>query len=208
MMNALALLKSILRWLTPAPQRPYRKKQERRIRLLPAIGAGIAAASAALVVYYATLGLLPAIIADPYTDFPVSAWAHRLDLAQFFGSLLLPPLPSPRTWIVGAVVLGGMLMAAGVAYTLLLSWVMQASNSRKGLGFGVVLFIGLILLITLASGFHPAVMRQALPDTGLLLLGWSPLATGQILLMMLVYGATLGALYARWTPPAVVRNSR
>jgi hypothetical protein len=199
-------LKSLLRRLTPGPPHPYRQRQARSVRLLPAIGAGIAASLLSLIVYYATLGLLPEVVMEPTTLFPVAAWAQRFDLAQFVGSLLLPPLPTPQTWVVGAVIFGGTLTALGVVYALLLSWGMLASDTRKGLGFGGALFVGLIFLVTLANGFHPAVMRHALPDTGLLLLGWSPLATGQILLTMLVYGATLGALYARWTPPAISRK--
>lgn len=199
-------LRSLLRRLTPGPRQPYRQRRARSVRLVPAVGAGVIAALVSLIVYYLTLGLLPAIVADPDTLFPFAAWARRLDLSQFVGSLLWPPLPTPTTWVLGAVIWGGTLAALGVVYALLLSWGLRASDARKGLGFGGALWAGLLLLLTLANGFHPAVMRHALPDTGLLLLGWSPLATAQLLLTMLVYGATLGALYACWTPPAVSRN--
>lgn len=200
-------LKSWLRRLMPPPQ-PYRQRRARSVQLLPAVGAGITASLLSLIVYYATLGLLPEVVANPGTLFPFAAWARRLDLSQFVGSLLWPPLPTPETWVLGAVVWGGTLTALGGVYALLLSWGMRASDTGKGLGFGGALYVGLLLLLTLANGFHPAVMRHALPDTGLLLLGWSPLATGQLLLTMLVYGVTLGALYARWTPPLVLRKPR
>lgn len=208
-MNALrGLVGSVSEWLAPAPPRPQRRRETRALKVVPAVSAGVVAAVAALAVYYLSLGLLPPATAYPTTLFPVSLWAHRFDLAQFFGALILPPYPSPRSWLLGLALFGGMLSSLGLVYALLLAWALETSDAKKGVGFGALVFGALAFAVTLGNGFHPAVMRNALPDTGLLLLGWSPLAAGQLLLTFLLYGALLGYLYARWTPSALSRKPR
>lgn len=176
---------------------PSRREADRRLRFFPAVGAGVAAAVVFLVLYYATLPLLPRAFAYPTTTFPTPAFTHRLDLAQFIGALLVPPIPRPLTWVVGFVVLGGVLVGQAVAYALLLSWAVTPSAAAKGAGFGLAAGLGMALTITLANGFHPAIMRNALPDTGLLLLGWSGWALLQLLAVHLAYGGVLGTLYGR-----------
>lgn len=185
------------------PERDYpvsptsRWDADRRLRFFQAVGAGIAATIVFLVLYYATLPLLPRAFAYPTTTFPAPAFAHRLDLAQFVGAFLVPPLPSPLTWVVGFVVLGGILVGQAVAYALLLSWAVTPSDAGKGAGFGLAAGLGLALTLTIANGVHPAVMRNALPDPGLFLLGWSGWALLQLLAVHVAYGGVLGALYGR-----------
>lgn len=191
-----AMFQSVQRFLTP-PVRPKRLLAVRRVRLFAAAGAGTGGGAVLLLVYYATLGLLPSAFAYPTTEYPVSAWAHRFDLAQFIGTLLYPPLPSPLTWWLGFAVLFGTFAALGVIYAVLLTWALQPSDTKKGLGFGTALFLGLALTLSVANGVHPAILRNALPDTGVFLIGWSSLATLQLLLVHLLYGATVGALYQR-----------
>jgi hypothetical protein len=193
-----AVFQSVQSFLAP-PAPPKRLLAVRRVRLFAAAGAGSAGGVVLLAVYYATLGLLPSAFAYPTTEYPVSAWAHRLDLAQFAGTLLYPPLPSPLTWWLGLAVLFGTSAAFGVIYAVLLTWALQPSDAKKGTGFGMALFLGLALTLSVANGVHPAIMRNALPDTGVFLIGWSSLATLQLLLVHLLYGATVGALYQRWT---------
>ena len=103
------------------------------------------------------------------------------------------------TWWIGLAVLFGTLAALGVVYALLLAWSLQTSNLGYGAGFGFALFLGLALTLSIANGLHPAILRNALPDTGLFLLGWSPLATFQLLIVHLLYGSALGTLYQRWS---------
>lgn len=182
-----------------APPRPTRLTQARRVRLFAAVGAGTVAGAALLLIYYLTLGLLPPAFAYPVTEYPVSAWAHRLDLSQFVGTLLYPPLPSALTWWLGFAVLLGTFAAFGVVYAVLLAWSLQTSDTLKGLGLGAVLFLGLGLTLTTANGIHPGVMRNVIPDTGVFLLGWSSTATLQLLLVHLLYGGLLGTLYGRWS---------
>ena len=181
------------------PAQPMRLLAARRIRFVSAVAAGVAASVAMLGAYYATLGWLPSATAYPATNYPNSSWAHRFDLAQFLGTLLDPPVPTVLTWWLGLTLLFGAYVSFGVIYAFLLSWALQLSDRRKGLGFGCLLFAGLALTITLANGLHPAIMRNALPDTGLLLLGWSGWAIMQLLSVHLIYGAILGALYQRGT---------
>ncbi len=198
-MAALAtMFQSVLRFLAP-PARPRRLLAARRVRLFAAAGAGAVGGMVFLVAYYLTLGLLPSAFAFPTTEFPVSAWAHRLDLAQFVGTFLYPPLPSPLTWWLGLAVLFGTFTALGVVYAVLLTWALQPSSTAKGLGYGVALFVGLALTLSVANGVHPAILRNTLPDTGVFLIGWSSLATLQLLLVHLLYGATVGSLYQRLT---------
>ena len=160
-----------------------------------ALKAGLVAAAVFLVLYYATLGLLPWVFAYPTTRFPVGAWAHRFDLAQFFGSFLRPPYPTPFTWILGLAVMAGTMVGLGVVYAVLLSWALQPSDTGKGLGFGLAAGIGLIGVVSIANGLHPAIMRNALADPGAFLLGWSNWAPVQLLLAHAAYGAVLGRLY-------------
>ena len=193
-----AFFQSVQRVLAPSA-RPKRLLAARRVRLFAAAGAGAAGGVALLTAYYATLGLLPSAFAYPTTEFPVSAWAHRLDLAQFAGSFLYPPLPSPLTWWLGLGVLFGTFVAMGVVYAVLLTWALQTSDVKKGVGFGAALFLGLAATVSVANGVHPAIMRNTLPDTGVFFIGWSSLATLQLLFVHLLYGATLGTLYQRLT---------
>jgi len=193
-----SVLQALSRILSP-PAHPTRLIAARRVRLFAAGGAGGAAGLLLLAAYYATLGLLPPTSSYATTDYPVAAWAHRLDLAQFVGTLLYPPIPTPLTWWLGVAALLGTFAGLGVVFAVLLAWSLQTSSAAKGLGFGAALFVGLAATLTVANGLHPAIMRDTVPDTGLLLLGWSPLATVQLLLVHLLYGGTLGALYRRGT---------
>jgi len=193
-----AVFQSAQRFLAP-PVRPKRLLAARRVRLFAAAGAGAVGGVVLLAVYYLTLGLLPSAFAYPTTEYPVAAWAHRLDLAQFVGTLLYPPLPSPLTWWLGLTVLFGTFTVFGVIYAVLLTWALQISDVKKGMGFGAALFFALALTLSVANGVHPAIMRNTLPDTGVFLIGWSSLATLQLLFVHLLYGATVGALYQRLT---------
>ena len=190
------VLQTLSRFLAP-PAQPTRLLEVRRVRLFAAAGSGMAGGTVLLAAYYLTLGWLPSAFAYPTTEYPVSAWAHRLDLAQFAGSFLYPPLPSPLTWWLGLAVLFGTLAGLGVVYAILLAWALQPSDAKKGAGFGAALFVGLAALLTLANGVHPAIMRNTLPDTGVFLLGWSAWATLQLFVVHLLYGTIVGALYGR-----------
>ena len=191
-----AVYQTVQRFLAP-PAHPNRLLAKRRVRLFAAAASGSAGGAVLLIAYYATLGLLPAAFAYPQTEYPVSAWAHRLDLAQFAGTFLYPPLPSPLTWWLGLGVLFGTFTATGVVYAVLLTWTLQTSDLKKGIALGVALFFGLAITLTLANGIHPAIMRNTLPDTGVFLIGWSSLATLQLLFVHLLYGATVGTLYQK-----------
>jgi hypothetical protein len=198
-MAAFASMLSSLQRVFDPPIQPSRLIVRHRVRIFAAAGAGAVSAVVFLVGYYLTLGLLPSAFAYPQTEYPVSAWAHRMDLAQFAGSFLYPPLPSPLTWWIGFIVLGGTFTGLGLVYAILLAWSLQTSSAVKGVGFGVALFIGLGLTLTVANGVHPAIMRNAFPDTGLFLVGWSSWATFQLLALHVIYGGLLGTLYQRFT---------
>lgn len=192
------VLQTLSRFFAP-PAQPTRLLSTRRVHLFAAAAAGSAGGIVFLAFYYLTLGLLPSAFAYPTTEYPVDTWAHRLDLAQFAGTALYPPLPSPLTWWLGLGVLFGTFVALGVVYAVLLAWSLQPSDAKKGGGFGAAVFVGLGATLTLANGIHPAIMRNTLPDTGLLLLGWSAWATVQLLIVHLLYGTVLGAVYERLT---------
>lgn len=193
-----AVLHSLQRIFDP-PVQPSRLIVKHRVRLVAAAASGAISGIVFLIGYYLTLGLLPSAFAYPQTEYPVAAWAHRMDLAQFAGSFLYPPLPSPLTWWIGIVVLGGTFTGIGVAYAILLAWSLQSSSAAKGAGLGFALFLGLGAALTVANGVHPAIMRNTLPDTGLFLIGWSSWATLQLLVLHLIYGGLLGTLYQRFT---------
>lgn len=196
-MAGFAAMLHFMRQTSEAAGQPRRLLVDKRMHLFAALAAGAAASVSFLIAYYATLALLPPATGYPTTLYPYSGWATRMDLAQFLGSMIYPPIPSPLTWWLGLLVLAGSLVSLGVVYAFLLSWTLQTSNLFHGTGFGAALFVGLALTITLANGLHPAVLRNALPDTGLFLLGWSALATLQLLGVHLLYGAVLGILYQR-----------
>ena len=191
-----ATLNSLKRMLAP-PAQPKRLLVAKRLRLFGALGAGIAATLTFLFSYYSTLALLPPATAYPTTLYPFAGWATRMDLAQFVGTLIYPPIPTALTWWLGFLALAGALVTLGVVYAFLLSWTLQTSSLYHGAGFGGALFVGLALTLTIANGLHPAVIRNALPDTGVFLLGWSALATIQLLIVHLLYGAVLGTVYLR-----------
>ncbi len=189
-----AAFQSVQRFFKPSAH-PARLKEERRVRLFAALGSGTVASLVLMMAYYATLGFLPPATAYTTTEYPISAWAHRLDLAQFLGTLLYPPLPSPLTWWLGLAALLGAFVSLAVVYAVLLAWSLRESDGLTGAGFGAVLFLGLAGTISVANGLHPAILRNALPDTGLFLMGWSSLAMVQLLVVHLLYGGLLGVLY-------------
>ncbi len=198
-MAAFSSVFSSLQKILDPPVQPTRLIAEHRVRLFAAIGAGGIGAVVFLAGYYLTLGLLPSAFAYPTTEYPVSAWAHRADLSQFLGSFLYPPLPSPLTWWIGFLALGGLLTSLGLVYAILLAWSLQWSSTGKGVGVGIGLFVGLGLTLTTANGLHPAIMRNTFPDTGLFLVGWSSWATLQLFVLSVLYGTVLGTLYQRFT---------
>ena len=193
-----SVLQSLQRLLDP-PVQPSRLIVNHRVRLVAAVAAGTLSGIVFLIGYYLTLGLLPSAFAYPQTEYPVATWAHRMDLAQFAGSFIDPPIPTRVTWWIGFAVLGGTFTALGVVYAVLLAWTLQYSDAVKGAGFGMVLFVALGLTLTVANGVHPAIMRNTFPDTGLFLIGWSSWATLQLLVLHLIYGTLLGTLYQRFT---------
>jgi hypothetical protein len=181
------------------PMRTKRDTSVRYVRLFPVLVAGSVAALAFMAIYYLTLGLLPPVFSNPLSSalFPIPAWAYRLDLAQFFGSIIYPPYPTATTWVIGIIVMFGSLVSLAVVYAVLLSWVQERSDVLKGTVFGIANGVVLAFLLSIASGFHPAVMRNALEDPGAFMMGWSFWAPFQLLLAHAVYGAILGKMYAK-----------
>ncbi len=198
-MAALGTVLHSLQRIFDPPVQPSRLIVKHRVRLVAAAGAGALSAAVFLAGYYLTLGLLPPAFAYPTTEYPVSAWAHRMDLAQFFGSLLYPPLPSALTWWIGFAALGGFLTSLGVVHAIVLAWALQDDSPAKGVLNGLILFVGLGVALSLANGVHPAVMRNTFPDTGLFLIGWSSWATLQLFVLCVGYGTLLSVLYGRFT---------
>ena len=198
-MAAFSSVFSSLQKILDPPVQPTRLIVNHRVRLFAALGAGTISTAVFLAGYYLTLGLLPSAFAYPTTEYPVSAWAHRMDLSQFLGSFIYPPLPSPATWWIGFIALGGLLTSLGLVYAVLLAWSLQSSTTGKGIGAGIALFLGLGLSLSIANGLHPAIMRNTFPDTGLFLIGWSSWATLQLLTLCVIYGGIMGALYGKWT---------
>ena len=188
-----------LQQLLDPPVQPSRLIAKHRVRLFAAVGAGGVSAVVFLIGYYLTLGLLPSAFAYPTTEYPVSSWAHRMDLSQYLGSFLYPPLPSSLTWWIGFIALGGLLTSIGLVFAIILAWGLQNASPAKGALTGLVLFVSLGLFITVSNGIQPAIMRNTFPDTGVFLIGWSSLATLQFFVLCLLYGTTLGTLYQRWT---------
>ncbi len=185
---------------TPSPSAvPFRAEHHYRVQIIPAVLSGTVGAIVLLAAYYSTLAALPAIYAWPTTTYPVSAWAHRLDMAQWLGTIPFPPVPTPLTWWVGLAIWFGTLAGCGLVYAILLAWTLQSSDAGKGAGVGVGLCLALLAMLTLAQGYHPAVMRNALPDVGVLMLGWSLWAPIQMLVIFVLYGSVLGATYQRLT---------
>lgn len=184
-------------FLRSAP--PRRLVSASRVHLFAAAGAGTFATILFLLGYYGTLSWLPRATGDASIRYPVTAWAERFDFAQFFGTIILPSYPTHVTWWIGFAMMFGALAGTGLLYALLLSWMVQRSDAIKGLGIGLGMFLGLGFLVTTANGFQTAVMRNTVPDTGLFLLGWSPWATIQLLILCVIYGVVLGTLYRAWT---------
>lgn len=181
-----------------AAKRPTRKYRIYRLHLIGAGFAGTAAAVVFLLFYYLTLGLLPSAFDSwtaPHTLYPFSAWAYRLDLAQWIGSFIVPPWPRELTWWIGVIVFFGALAGGGVAYALLLSWDLARSSIGKGIGFGIALYLTVGMTMWVADGLQPAVMRNALPDVGFFFFGWTGWATLQMLGAFLLYGIVLGLVY-------------
>ncbi len=188
------------RTLSPEQEVVVMRRRDRadyRVRIPNAIQAGIVGAILFAAGYYLTLGLLPPATGWVSTAFPTAALARRFDLAQFFGTLILPPVPREVTWWIGFAVLLGSLVSFSLVYAILFSWAMRTPTRANGLFCGGVLWIGILVLISMGAMWHPAIMRNALPDTGLLMLGWTPWAPLQLLVLTLLYGAAMGSVYRR-----------
>jgi hypothetical protein len=156
---------------------------------------GAVAGLISLALYYVTLPLLPSLRLSMHPRWGKALFFNRYDLTQFFGTFVDPPYPHPITWVIGLCLFFGLFIAAGLVYALLLSWTLRPSTAWRGIGFGVGLFFVVVTMVSFAYGIHPAVMRYAIPDPGLLLLGWSGWAALQLLVVFVVFGGIAGALY-------------
>lgn len=168
-----------------------------RVRFIRAVAAGLIGGIVLLILYYLTLGLLPIASAWPATSQPVAAWAHRFDIAQFAGTILIPPTPTLLTWWVGLAIWLAVLIGCSVGYAILLSWSLQDGTPAKGVGYSIALCIVFLFGLSLAQGYQPAIMRNALPDTGLFMTGWSVWGALQILILSAISGAIMGRVYGR-----------
>lgn len=166
-----------------------------RVRFWNSILAGAIAGLSFLVVNYATLFVIPRMELASRPRWGGALFFDRFDLAQFVGAFFDPPYPTPATWILGIVLLYGLLICGGFVYALLLAWSLRGSTVGRGAGFGVGMFAVTGFGIGLANGIHPAVMRYAIPDTGFYFLGWTGWATIQFLIVFVIYGLVLGAVY-------------
>ena len=98
-------------------------------------------------------------------------------------------------------------MGLGFVYAILLSWALQPSDTGKGLGFGLAVGAGLLLVLTIANGVHPAIMRDALPDPGAFLLGWSNWAPFQCCSPTPSTARLWATLYSSLSAPAEHKKS-
>ncbi len=182
--------------LANAPK-PFRRKEATELMFFPAMIAGSMATGAYLTIYYLTLALLPRAYHGIYHNYPYGPWADRLDLSMVFGTLVHPPYPSLLNWFIGLILLGGGLATAGVAYGLLLAWVMEVSDAIKGTVFGVAQAVVVGGAMWALNGFQPAIMREALPDVGPFFIGWTFWADVQQVVCWAAYGLVLGVVYRK-----------
>ncbi len=173
-----------------------RTKELYRFRLFAAGFSSVLAAAGFVIAYYALSSFVPSTVGDGRVGIPHAPWTGKFDLAQLFGTVIVPPYPSDTTWTIGLAVLFVVMASAGMAYCFSLGWVMIESNAKLGRIFGACMFLMLGFAIWLAPGFQPAVMRGEIPDVGFFLLGWSGWATLALAASCIIYGAIVGAAYS------------
>ena len=148
-----------------------------------------------ILLSYLLLACVPETSGSGLEGFPRGSWIGRFDLAQLLGTTIHPPYPTNTTWVIGIILELCVLTALGIAYCLMLAWGMKRPGTMSGIILGLALYVLLGIGVWTASGIQPAVMRNAIPDTGFFLLGWSGWASLAILISSLAYGACVGGIY-------------
>jgi hypothetical protein len=150
----------------PTPSiRPKRLLDTRRVRLFATRSAqGSVGGILLLIALLRDSGPLPSAFAPRRRVSRLRLGAPSR-LAQFAGTLLYPPIPSPLTWWLGlAVLFGTFTRAPAWSYAILLTWALDL-QTQGDLGLGRT---SDWLRYSTANGVHPAIMRNTLPDTGVL----------------------------------------
>jgi hypothetical protein len=148
--------------------------------VVAASGAGLLAGAVMSAVLYLTVAIAPGQM--------------RLDLFRLLGTLAFPR--GAAVYVCGAVVHAALSVAAGLVYLAVFQRLQLASNlAAWGAAFGLVHYLLAGMALVVLPEVHPRVRAGELPAPGAYALKYSPATAAGLLLLHLLYGALVGALY-------------
>jgi hypothetical protein len=121
----------------------------------------------------------------------------RMDILDLLGSMLAQP-GSTASRAVGAVIhhANGALLAIAWAYGVAL--IGLPANWLTGLGWGAILTLLALLMLSTIGAVHPASRRGEQEDPGLMATNFGAMTPLGSLMGHLVYGLVLGLTYQTW----------
>jgi hypothetical protein len=121
----------------------------------------------------------------------------RMDLLDLLGSMFVEPGTSKSKMLGGLMhMMNGALLAIAWAYGVAL--LNLPANWLTGLGWGVILWMLALLMMTTMGSVHPAIKRGEQEDPGTAAMNFGKMTPMGSLMGHLVYGLVLGLLYQNW----------
>lgn len=121
----------------------------------------------------------------------------RMDLLDLLGSMMATP-GSTASRAIGAVIhhVNGALLAIAWAYGVALAGL--PANWLTAMGWGVILWLLALLMMSTMGSVHPAIRRGEQEDPGPAATNFGAMTPLGSLIGHLVYGAVLGLAYQTW----------
>lgn len=121
----------------------------------------------------------------------------RMDLLDLLGSMFVRPHSSAsRATGFALHHMNGALL--GVAWAYGVQFVNVPANWLSGLGWGIILWVLALILLTSVGGVHPAIRQHTEEDPGAAGTNFGKLTPLGSLMGHMVYGIALGLLYQNW----------
>ena len=148
-----------------------------------AILAGLVGGTAMAVMLYMGIAMLPQQM--------------KMNLFTMLGTMVLPA--GAAAFVMGAMVHAGMSVAFGLAHGAVFAVAdIESSEAAWGLLFGLVHWAGAGMALGMLPLMHPRIRDGELDAPGFYALSYPPMTALGFLMLHLVFGVIVGALYATW----------
>ncbi len=121
----------------------------------------------------------------------------KMNLFTMLGTMVLPA--GAAAFVMGAMVHAGMSVAFGLAHGAVFAVAdIESSEAAWGLLFGLVHWAGAGMALGMLPLMHPRIRGGELDAPGFYALSYPPMTALGFLMLHLVFGVIVGALYATW----------